>query len=89
MPLLLEWGKNTFFLCTCSRNCIIIIVSVVVVVMFQNCQVIASSLGCCWYSGPPPLPRILEFLQHLVEDGCSGMKGDSGIVTEDVCEDGM
>ena len=57
MPLLLEWGKITFFLCTCSRNCIIIIVSVVVVVMFQNCQVIATSLGCCWCSAPTPPPQ--------------------------------
>ena len=48
------------FLCMCSRNCIfdiiiiiiiINIVFVVVVVMLQNCQVMVTSFGCCWYSG--------------------------------------
>ena len=32
---------------------------------------------------------MLEFLQRPREDGCGGMRGDSGIVMEDVCEDGM
>ena len=46
--------RNAFLLCLCSRNCIIIItiiVFVVVVVMFQNRQLIVTSLGYCWYSG--------------------------------------
>ena len=33
---------------------IIIIVFVVVVVMFQNRQVIVTSLGYCWYIGGSP-----------------------------------
>ena len=32
---------------------------------------------------------MLEFLQRSGENGCGGMKGDSGIVMEDVCEDGI
>ena len=28
---------------------------------------------------------MLEFLQHLGEDGCRENRGDSGIVMEDVC----
>ena len=51
--------RNEFFLCMCHRNCFIniilviinIIVYILVVVMCQNCQVIVTSLGCCWYSG--------------------------------------
>ena len=52
--------RNRSFLCICNRNCIfdiiIIIINnnivfVVVVVMFQNCQVMVTSFGCCWYSG--------------------------------------
>ena len=32
---------------------------------------------------------IIEFLQRAGEDRCRGTEGDSGIVTEDVCEDSM
>ena len=32
---------------------------------------------------------MLEFLQVPGEDGCGGMEDDSGIVIEDICEDGM
>ena len=32
-------------------SCIIIIVFIVVVVMFQNLEVIVTYLGYCWYSG--------------------------------------
>ena len=39
--------------------------------------------------GHPPQSRLLEFLQRPGEDGCGGKEGDSGIVMEDVCEDGM
>ena len=54
--------RNEFFLCMCRRNCFIniilviinIIVYILVVVMCQNCQVIVTSLGCCWYSGGTP-----------------------------------
>ena len=44
---------------------------------------IVISFGCCWWSG------LLEFLQHQKEDGCGVMKGDRGIVIEDLCEDSM
>ena len=33
--------------------------------------------------------RLLEFLQRSMEDGCGEIEGDSGIIIEDVCEDGM
>ena len=49
--------KNKFFLCMCSKNCdviINIIVYIVEVVVCQNCQVIMTSFGCCWYSGGAP-----------------------------------
>ena len=52
--------KNRFFLCMCSRNCIIVIIIIVllvVVMMFQYCQVIVTSLGCCWYG--EYAPRVL------------------------------
>ena len=45
MPLLLEWGEEIhFFVCMCSRNCIIIVIIniimyIIVVVMCQNRQV--------------------------------------------------
>ena len=39
--------------------------------------------------GHPPESQLLEFLQRPGEDGCGGKEGDSGIVMEDVCEDGM
>ena len=40
----------------CSRNCISFIMSIdivfiVMMVMYQNRQVIVTSFGCCWYSG--------------------------------------
>ena len=44
---------------------------------------IVISFGYCWWSG------LLEFLQHQKEDGCGVMKGDRGIVIEDLCEDDM
>ena len=104
-------GKsNTFFLCMCNRNCIIIIViiniiffgisedmlyilyiiiivSVVVVVMFQNRQLIVTSLGYCWNIGGSPQSPILGV------PATSGgkwvwkeMESDSDINIEDVCE---
>ena len=39
--------------------------------------------------GAPPEFRLLEFLQRLRKDGSRVMESDSGIITEDVCEDGM
>ena len=32
---------------------------------------------------------MLEFLQHPEEYRCRGMDGDSGVVMEDVCGDGI
>ena len=51
--------RNRFFVCMCNRNCNSFIISidivfVVVVVMYQNRQVMATSFGCCWYSGDAP-----------------------------------
>ena len=54
--------------------------------MFQNRQVMITSFGCCWYCGGAP-PRLLEL--GAGKDVCEGMQGDSGIVIEDSCEDGM
>ena len=53
---------------------IIIIVFVAVVRMFQNRQVIVTSLGfCCCSGGAPPLKsQLLEFLQRQGEDECRG-----------------
>ena len=66
---------------------IIIIAFVVVVAMFQNHQVIVTSLGYCWYSEIPPKVPIVGV------PATSGgrwvreeMEGDSNIVIEDVCE---
>ena len=44
--------RNRFFLCICSRNCIffissIDIVFIVVMVMYQNRQVMLTSFGFC------------------------------------------
>ena len=39
--------------------------------------------------GTPLESRLLEFLQRPGEDSSGGMEGDSGIVIEDVCQDGM
>ena len=83
--------RNIFFLCICTRNCIIItiviiniIVYIVVVVVCQNRQVIATCLGCCWYSGGAPRVPATS-----AEKWVRGMEGDSGIAIEDICEDGM
>ena len=89
--------RNRFFLCMCSRNCIfiiviiiIIIVFVVSVVMFQNRQVIVTSLGCCWYSGgTTQSPDCWSSCNVRGKTGAGGMEDDSGIATEHVCEDGM
>ena len=39
--------------------------------------------------GAPPEFQLLEFLQRPRKDGSRVMESDSGIITEDVCEDGM
>ena len=39
--------------------------------------------------GAPLESRLLKFLQRPGEDSSGGMEGDSGIVIEDVCQDGM
>ena len=52
---------------------IIIIVFVVVVTMFQNGQVMVTSLGFCCYSRRDPqswVSLLLEFLQRPREDDC-------------------
>ena len=58
MLLLLKWGEEiNYSFCMFNRNCIfnisiiINIAFVVVVVIFQNHQVMVTSFGCCWYSG--------------------------------------
>ena len=91
--------RNIFFLCTCSRNCIFIIIIVIViiiimfvavVVMFQNRQLMVTFFGCCLYSGDAP--QSLDCWSSCnvqVKMGAGGMEGDSGIIIEDACEDGM
>ena len=58
MPLLLEWGEEINFYCVCVAETIIIIINIilyiVVVVVYQNCELILTSFGCCWYSGGAP-----------------------------------
>ena len=58
MPLLLEWGEEINFSCVCVAETIIIIINIifyiVVVVVYQNCELILTSFGCCWYSGGAP-----------------------------------
>ena len=59
MPLLLEWGEEINFSCVCVAETIIIIIIniilyIVVVVVYQNCELILTSFGCCWYSGGAP-----------------------------------
>ena len=58
MPLLLEWGEEINFSCVCVAETLIIIINIilyiVVVVVYQNCELILTSFGCCWYSGGAP-----------------------------------
>ena len=58
MPLLLEWGEEINFSCVCVAETIIIIINIilyiVVVVVYQNCELILTSFGCCLYSGGAP-----------------------------------
>ena len=59
MPLLLEWGEEINFSCVCVAETLIIIIIniilyIVVVVVYQNCELILTSFGCCWYSGGAP-----------------------------------
>ena len=67
--------NRSLFLCMCSRNgifdiiiIIIIIINigfVVVVVMIENCQVMVTSFGCCWYSrGIPSRSGIKPDINH-------------------------
>ena len=60
--------KNQFFcVCMCNRDCISFIISIdtvfaVVMVMYQNRQVMVTSFGCCWFSGGTtrvPIVRVL------------------------------
>ena len=105
MPLLLKWRKEIdTFSWMCSRNydfdviiiviaCIVIILiinNVFFAVMLQNCQVIVTSFGCCWYSGSTPQSLDCWSSCNIQGTmGVGGMGGDSGIIMEDVCEDGM
>ena len=93
MKLLSEWGEEIDFSCVYVPGTVLlllfiviinIIVYIVVVVVCQNRQVIATCLGCCWYSGDTPRVPATS-----VEKWMRGMEGDSGIVIEDICEDGM
>ena len=76
----------------CSRNCIIIVIIVFffVVMIFQNHQVIVTSLGCCWYSGDfPQTPNCWSSCNVWRKMDAGGVESNSGIVIEDVCKDGM
>ena len=58
----------------------------------QNRQVIATSFGCCWYSGGTP--QSLECwsscnVQRKMGARWEGVEGDSGVVIEDIYEDSM
>ena len=51
---------------------------------------IVTSFGCCWYSGgAPQSPDCWSSCNIWGKTGVGQMEGDSGIVIEDVCEDGM
>ena len=62
MPLLLEWGEEIDLSCECVAETVFLIlllllsnnIFVVVVMMLQNCQVMVTSFGCCWYNGGAP-----------------------------------
>ena len=82
----------------CSRNCIFDIIAIIIKQCICCCgdddaPKSPSDGNFFWLLlvqwGRPPESRLLEFLQHLVEDECEGMEGDSDIVMEDVCDDGM
>ena len=87
--------RNRFFVCMCNRNCNSFIISidivfVVVVVMYQNRQVMATSFGCCWYSGDAPQsPDCWSSCNVWGKMVAGGMEGDDDIFIEDVCEDGI
>ena len=57
--IFLEYLKRCYILCILH---ITITVFVVVVVMFQNRQLIVTSLGYCWYSGAPSKVPIVGVL---------------------------
>ena len=59
-----------------------------VAVMCQNRQVIIISLGYCWYSGGASQSPDCWSCNVRGKMGAGEMEGDSGIVIEDVCEDG-
>ena len=79
--------RNRSFLCICSRNrsfdivLIIIIINIVfvfVVMILQNCQVMVTSFGFCWFSALlPPLPRVLIVGVPVTSRG-RWMQGDEG-----------
>ena len=85
--------RNRFFLYLCSINCIIVIINIfvyIVVVMYQNRQMVVTSLGCCWYSrGPSQSPDCWSSSNVQRKIGVGGIESHSGIIIEDVCEDGM
>ena len=66
---------------------IIIIVFLVVVVMFQNGQVIVTSLGYCLYiGGSTQSPNCWSSYNVWRKKGAGGDGNDSDIVIEDICE---
>ena len=75
--------RNRYFLCRCSRNCFFIIIItnlvIVVVVIFQKCQVMVTSLSCCWYSGGHPPESQLLGVPAI--GGAGKMESDRGIDT--------
>ena len=91
--------RNRSFMYMCSRNCIfdIIIITiiiniafVVVVVMLQNGQVMVTSFDCCWCSGDiPQSSNCWSSCNFQGKMGAGRIEGDSGIIMEDVPEDGM
>ena len=63
---------------------------VVMLVTFQNRQVMMTSFGWCWCSGETPQsPNCWSSCNVRGNIGAGVMEGDSGIVMEEVCGDDM
>ena len=88
MALLLEWGEEVHFSCVCVVETVLLFLFLCSLLLPSDCSFFGLLL-VQWEC--PPESQLLEFLQGLGVDvcGCRRMEGDSGIVNEDVCEDGM
>ena len=70
-----------YYLKRCCIFCILLWLFNVVVVMFQNCQVIVTSLGYCWYSkGSPQSPNCWSFCNVWRKIGAGILFGEVGAV---------